>query len=1051
MAKSQLATVFRHIRKIIGLSDGEQLPDGELLERFVDRRDETAFGLLVQRYGAMVLGVCRRILHDPNDADDAFQATFLVLVRRAASLERCSPLGSWLYGVAYRVALRARADAARRRERERQTEVMSPADRLDEVELREVRAVLDEELQRLPEKYRAPLVLCCLIGKTNEEAARELGCPPGSMWWRLERARELLRQRLMRRGVELSAAALATLLTEQTQAAVSAQLAGAALESASLLLAGQAAVTAGQAQVFTLAEGVARTMFLNKISKLAAAALLLVSLASVALGTVTYQILASAPPDAKNAPLPVIRSAQSGPWSATATWEGGKVPGTGARVLVREGHKIVYDLKSEQVLRAINVAGTLSFAHDKDTRLDVGLIKIQAGDEFSEEGFDCDGHLGDAPKPGEARPTLEVGTPSRPIDAKHTALIRLVYAEGTNKESWPAIVCCMGRMDFHGAPLSHAWIKLGETAKANDTTVTLAEAVTGWRVGDRIIVTATQRNYKDGDFTEERTIKAIEGTKVTLDEPLKYDHLGSGDYRGEVANLSRNVIVESADPKGQRGHTMYHKYSAGSLSYTEFRHLGKEGVLGRYSLHFHLVGDTMRGSTVIGNSIHHSSNRWLTIHGTNYLVVRDNVGYRSLGHGFFMEDGTEVHNVLDRNLAVGARHGKKLPKQVLPFDANEGAGYWWANSLNTFTRNVAADCDRYGFRYEATPTSALKGGLNFPVQQADGSHQTVDIRTLPFVRFEDNEVHSNVGLYGVNLGEGVNRVGPDAKHPFVVRNLKIWDTHYGFRPQVPSLLVENLTIHRVAYGVYHPNFDNHVYRNVLISQTNTEPFNRGHDDGSVQYGALTVDGLTFDGIRSGGMPLIQISDDNATGKAESHFRNVKLVNWNDNSKSRAVINLGGGPRPTPKTEKGVPIYVHDWFGPGQHALVVSTKSPEFKADPTKFREEKNLTGDESRVAEVKSAEFPKLLDPVDDLPPTTAITHITKRTDGKVQVRGTTADNGTIRKVLVNGQEAKSVGANFSEWEIILDKATTSELKLQAHAEDAAGNVEKRPHVVEVK
>src|SRR5499425_1144512 len=149
---------------------------------------------------------------------------------------------------------------------------------------------------------------------------------------------------------------------------------------------------------------------------------------------------------------------------------------------------------------------------------------------------------------------------------------------------------------------------------------------------------------------------------LTLDTPLQFQHLGDGLYRGEVANLSRNVIVESAEPARARGHTMYHRGSAGSISYAEFRHLGKEGVLGRYALHYHLAGDTMRGSSVIGASIWDAGNRWLTIHGTNFLVVRDCVGYRSVGHGFFMEDGTEVFNVLDRNLAVQAYNGKALPQ-----------------------------------------------------------------------------------------------------------------------------------------------------------------------------------------------------------------------------------------------------------------------------------------------------------------------------------------------------------------------------------------------------
>lgn len=739
----------------------------------------------------------------------------------------------------------------------------------------------------------------------------------------------------------------------------------------------------------------------------------------------------------------VIKSAKSGPWSAGSSWEGGAVPAAGARVLIRTGHTIGYDLKSDAVIRAINVSGELVFATDKGTLLNCGLIKIQPGDEYSEDGFDCEGHM-TKPEPGKPVPALVVGTMNGPVTK--TATIRLHYVEGLNKESCPAIICCGGRMDLHGLPLSRAWVKLGAAAKPGDTALTLAEAVTGWKVGDRVIVTGTQThgNAKSESLTEERLITAIDGTKLTFDKPLTMAHAGEGEYRAEVANLSRNVVVESANPDGVRGHTMYHRYSSGSLSYAEFRHLGKKDILGKYALHFHMCRDTMRGSSVVGCSIWDSHNRWLTIHGTDYLVVRDNVGYKSVGHGYFLEDGTEVYNVMDQNLAVGATRGKRLPKQVLPFDANEGAGFWWTCSLNTFTRNVAAECGNYGFRYEATPSSSLK--LMFPIRQPDGSRKELDPRTLPFVKFEDNEVHSSHGLYGVNLGEGVNRVGPDAAHPFVVKNLKIWDVHYGFRPQVPNLIVENLHINKVAYGVYHPNFDGHFYKNVYIGYTNTEPFNRGHDDLSVQYGTLVVDGLTFDGIRSGGMPLVQISDDNPTGNAVTHMRNVKLLNWTDSSKQRAVANLGGGPRPTPKSEKGVAIYFHDWFGAGRTAMVVSVKSGEFKAAPDTFRTEKDLTGNESRVAEVKDVAFPAFPRLTDDLPPTTVISNVTK-SGGKLVVRGTTADNGTVARVRVNGRDAKSVAGNFGTWEITLDAAA----ELKAVAEDAAGNVEKTPAVVAVK
>ena len=747
-----------------------------------------------------------------------------------------------------------------------------------------------------------------------------------------------------------------------------------------------------------------------------------------------------------------IRTANSGPWSAASTWEGGQVPAAGARVHVKVGHVIVYDVKSDAALRAVYVAGTLRFATDKDTRLDVGVLKVEAGSEPTEEGFDCDAHIEELPV-GAVRPVLEVGSAEKPVDAKHTALIRLMAFEGQDKNSCPAIVCCGGRMEFHGAPLSRTWVKLGATVKKGDRDIVLNDAVTGWRVGDRVIITATHLGRDNGGGTdlletEERTIAAIEdgGKWFALDEPLKRDHLGEGDFRGEVANLSRNVIVESANPDGIRGHTMYHKGSAGSISYAEFRHLGKKDVLGRYALHFHLVGNTMRGSSVIGASIHDSHNRWLTIHGTNYLVVRDCVGYRSIGHGYFLEDGTEINNILDRNLAVQAMDGKKLPKQVLPFDQNDGAGFWWANSLNTFTRNVSCENNHYGYRFEATETSALK--MTLPVQDANGETKPTDIRTLPFVRFEDNEAHCD-GLYGINIGEGVNRVGPDEKHPFVLRNTKIWEIHYAFRVQSPCVLVETMTIHNSIYGVYHPNFDRHVFRNMTISRSgksgDAEPFNRGHDDDSIQYGSLTVDGLTFSGHVNNSMPLIQITDHNPTGSAETHLRNVQVINRQDNDR-RALVNLGGGPRPQPKTPTSVPVILHDFYGSGRHARVVSAKSNEVRGnESTPYKSDPPLTGDESRVLEVRDIPFPQLLDPVDDLPPSTVITSVTPVREGWL-IRGSASDNGEIKQVTVNGVAARAVRGNFAEWETILKSNSSNPDVLSSLATDAAGNVEKLPH-----
>jgi RNA polymerase sigma factor (sigma-70 family) len=198
----------------------DALPDGQLLERFVQQREEAAFAVLVRRHGPMVLSVCRRLLRRIHDAEDAFQATFLVLTKKAHRLRRPGLLANWLYGVAYRNALHARQRSGRRREREREAATMSASNRNSDLRPQELRGILDEELHRLPEKYRAPLVLCYLEGKTNEEAARLLGWPIGSISYRLARARDMLRERLEPRLAGLTVLLPAVLLSDCFQPAI---------------------------------------------------------------------------------------------------------------------------------------------------------------------------------------------------------------------------------------------------------------------------------------------------------------------------------------------------------------------------------------------------------------------------------------------------------------------------------------------------------------------------------------------------------------------------------------------------------------------------------------------------------------------------------------------------------------------------------------------------------------------------------------------------------------------------------------------------------------
>jgi RNA polymerase sigma factor (sigma-70 family) len=264
---------LRRLRRLVCASGEAASADGALLERFALRRDEAAFEALLQRHAPLVLGVCRRVLRDEQDAEDAFQATFLVLVKKAGSLDRQGSLAPWLYTVAYHAALRAREQAARRRREERQVLRMPAAPPDDDLLWRDLRPVLDEELARLGEKYRAPVVLCYLQGKTHDEAARELGWPLGTVAGRLARARALLRRRLVRRGLALSAVALSAGLAAKASAAVPAGLAGGTLQAAVLLAAGRHVAGAFPAHVLALGDAVLRTLGAGKVKLLLAGVL----------------------------------------------------------------------------------------------------------------------------------------------------------------------------------------------------------------------------------------------------------------------------------------------------------------------------------------------------------------------------------------------------------------------------------------------------------------------------------------------------------------------------------------------------------------------------------------------------------------------------------------------------------------------------------------------------------------------------------------------------------------------------------------------------------
>jgi RNA polymerase sigma factor (sigma-70 family) len=286
-----LTGFIRNVRRVVGLQKAGDLPDAQLLKDFVSERDEVAFEALVRRHGPMVLGVCRRVLQEEHDAEDAFQATFLVLLRKAHAIGQPELLGNWLFGVAYRIALRARSAAAKRRRLERQAVDMHSARTSHEPAGSELSPMLEAEVNRLPKKYRAPVVLCYLEGKTNEEASRELGWPLGTVAGRLARARDMLRTRLSRRGLAFSAGVFAMALSYQAApAAVPSPLLAFTVKAAMSIAAGHAAAGAFSASVAALAEGALHTMFLTKLK---IAGLVLVAVGLVGAGCLaTHQALA---------------------------------------------------------------------------------------------------------------------------------------------------------------------------------------------------------------------------------------------------------------------------------------------------------------------------------------------------------------------------------------------------------------------------------------------------------------------------------------------------------------------------------------------------------------------------------------------------------------------------------------------------------------------------------------------------------------------------------------------------------------------------------------
>ncbi|HEV3255971.1 MAG TPA: sigma-70 family RNA polymerase sigma factor [Gemmataceae bacterium] len=337
MVNAQLHGVLRYLQSLRDTQALTEAPDAQLLEWFARGHEEGPFAALVRRHGPMVWSVSRRVLPHVHDAEDVFQATFLLLARKAESIRKAESVGSWLHGVAYRLALKARVQQARRQSREKRAVDMRPTRPSGETSMSEVQAALDAALGELPEKYHAALVLCYLEGKTQEEAARHLGCPLATVRTRVARGRKLLRDRLAKQGLTLSTAGLAALLIASAAPATApAALVKAAVQAAPPFAAGQAAAALCSKQAAGLIEGGLRAMFLTKV-KTATALLLAASLVTAA-AALTKRVTAAH--DAAKAPAATSAKPQAAEGKRAAAKEV-KPPAAGDKDAIAYGGRVL--------------------------------------------------------------------------------------------------------------------------------------------------------------------------------------------------------------------------------------------------------------------------------------------------------------------------------------------------------------------------------------------------------------------------------------------------------------------------------------------------------------------------------------------------------------------------------------------------------------------------------------------------------------------------------------------------------------------------------------
>lgn len=467
-------------------------------------------------------------------------------------------------------------------------------------------------------------------------------------------------------------------------------------------------------------------------------------------------------------------------WSDAASWDSGQVPAAGQTIEIPKGKAVLLDV-SPPALEGLVINGTLVFG-DADINLTAGWIMIHGP-----EG------------------KLEIGVPSKPYTYKATITLTGADENVMNMGMGGRVLGVMG-----GGTLSMigqertSWTKLSATVNKGSNKITLADT-TDWKVGDQVVIASTDFEYKQAETFK---IQSISGNAVTLDKAVQYMHYGqiqsytddegntkTVDQRAEVGLLSRNIVIKGATPTSATdkfgGHIMVMDTSQAVIDSVEFLNMGQEGKMGRYPMHWHMMGDNSRGQYIRNSSIYNSFSRCVTIHGSNGVKVQNNVTYNIPGHCFFLEDGAEIDNIIENNLGIlvdKPADGKAL----LPTDKNfpGPAVYWITHPRNVVRNNVAAGSSGTGFWYA------------FPESSTGPSKDKVkNIRYTPLAESNNNIAHSN-GADGFHIDTGPKAdvqagTEPAGYEPHVDPNAIVTESWGSYNDSAPATaLFENITAYK---------------------------------------------------------------------------------------------------------------------------------------------------------------------------------------------------------------------------------------------------------------